>query len=800
MESHIAAKDALTSTSKNKPRDLLVALAVISAVTVAFYHRALFFGEVLYGRDLLTYVIPVRSVIRDAYLSGRLPLWNPYLFCGVPLIGDITFAPLYPPSLLLLLFDTATALTLQVVAHHFWAALGMYLFLRRVGAGLPAALVAGLGFAFAGFPVSVDDNMLFLTSFTWTPWVLLALDRLIERLTATRVAVLGLALAFQFLAGDVQWVYVSLFLYLAYLLLMAPRGTRVRAVGGFAGAGVLALLLSGIQLLATMSVFSSSQRSGGLADFEAMRWSLHPLRLLELFLAGPFGTVTGDDYWGRGLVDHETLVPFIYTAYIGAPLLLLACFAWRKRRRLAVLCAVGVLLGLALALGDNFVAYGAARDALPLWSSFRYPQKTLALVVFAVSVLGGLGLEAIASDRWSSRAIKLGAYLTLAGAVVVAAVWGSIGAVDSAWVEWIARLRISDLLEIGDVVEAVTVLYGSLGALAIRLLVLGLLLLLLSREGRLRRLAVSTLVLVVAADLLVSVGPTVRTTGAELFTEQSQIAEALFDAAEGDPVFRIYRDDSLNAPSWDLTPSEFYEARRWWEHDTLLANVGISAGLHYARGYGVVPSVDAREMWRRLSRHGERALILTGVRFVIAPFESPVFSDSPAFRTIWSNEPVGVTVYEYLGAVPPARIVYRADVVETSEEGLERLLAPDFDPRMSVVLLARDAEPVAGSREWDSVEITRYEPTAVDVAVEAPEDGYLLLSDTFHSDWHAEVNGDEVPILRANYDHRAVYVTAGSHEVRFRFRPASVRWGAALSGLGILVFIALLWLGRRRAN
>ena len=52
-----------------------------------------------------------------------------------------------------------------------------------------------------------------------------------------------------------------------------------------------------------------------------------------------------------------------------------------------------------------------------------------------------------------------------------------------------------------------------------------------------------------------------------------------------------------------------------------------------------------------------------------------------------------------------------------------------------------------------------------------------MVADTDYPGWEAAVDGQPVPILRANVAFRAVEVPAGEHVVEFRFRPASARNG-----------------------
>jgi hypothetical protein len=64
-------------------------------------------------------------------------------------------------------------------------------------------------------------------------------------------------------------------------------------------------------------------------------------------------------------------------------------------------------------------------------------------------------------------------------------------------------------------------------------------------------------------------------------------------------------------------------------------------------------------------------------------------------------------------------------------------------------------------------EITSYQSNVVEITVDAPNDGYLVLTDTFYPGWKAAVDGTVAEILPAFGAFRAVQVSKGSHTVRF---------------------------------
>jgi uncharacterized membrane protein YfhO len=80
--------------------------------------------------------------------------------------------------------------------------------------------------------------------------------------------------------------------------------------------------------------------------------------------------------------------------------------------------------------------------------------------------------------------------------------------------------------------------------------------------------------------------------------------------------------------------------------------------------------------------------------------------------------------------------------------------------------------------------LLRYANTEVDVEVEAPGGGILLLNDIWHPWWRASIDGADAEILKADVIFRAVVIPRGHHVVHFKFEPFAGAW-AELIGRAI---------------
>jgi uncharacterized membrane protein YfhO len=98
----------------------------------------------------------------------------------------------------------------------------------------------------------------------------------------------------------------------------------------------------------------------------------------------------------------------------------------------------------------------------------------------------------------------------------------------------------------------------------------------------------------------------------------------------------------------------------------------------------------------------------------------------------------------------------------------------------------------------DRATILSYAPEYVEIEVALASPGWLVLTDAHYPGWQALVDGQPVDILRANILFRAVPLPAGQHIVTFVYQPASLRQGAVVSSLALLLVSLGLVVTRRK--
>jgi hypothetical protein len=167
------------------------------------------------------------------------------------------------------------------------------------------------------------------------------------------------------------------------------------------------------------------------------------------------------------------------------------------------------------------------------------------------------------------------------------------------------------------------------------------------------------------------------------------------------------------------------------------------------------------------------------------------------------------TVYENVDAMPRAFFVPRSKPLPDRRDVFSALSGTDFRQCVLLESVGPSDPPGPGqpapSREdrslTSSVQIRVSQPNRVILDVDAAEPGQVVLADPWFPGWTCTVDGEPVPVSRADFLFRSVGVGPGKHEVVFTFAPRSFARGKTVS-LAALICVGLVLAGtflRRRA-
>ncbi len=142
---------------------------------VLWLYRRLVAGWVLAGGDLQTYFFPYWTAAARALQAGRLPLWNPYLFAGAPLLANSQAGVFYPLNWPLWLLagpspeGMTRALHWSVLLHLCLAVVNVVILARRLGLTRWSAALSGLLYAGSGYLGLHVEHLNQLQGLAWLP-------------------------------------------------------------------------------------------------------------------------------------------------------------------------------------------------------------------------------------------------------------------------------------------------------------------------------------------------------------------------------------------------------------------------------------------------------------------------------------------------------------------------------------------------------------------------------------------------------------------------------------------------------
>ncbi len=710
--------------------------------------------------DAKAHFHPQVQFLAQSLARGDWPWWNPYVFAGHPQIADPQSMIFSPPFLLLALVNgnpSLWAVDMTVLATMAFGGVGLICYFHERGWHWAGALIAALSFSFGAAMAWRLQHYGQVLSLAYLPWLLLSLERTIARGSFLNGALAGFFAALIVLGRD-QVALLAIYVAAGYALWQLasadePAHTFRRALLPLVVGGVVGLALIALPILMTLLLAAESNRPS--IDFiGAGRGSLHPALLLTLISPDIFGAA-GGDYWGppswtwrgTGLFTAQN----VGILYVGAVPLLLAVTGllsgqlWAREIRFF---SIALALILLYALGWYTPAFRIMYAFFPGVDLYRRPADAVFLIGALLAVLAGYATHRLFTAPW----VKPGPLpvALVVGLLVIAAGF----ALFSGWrLDHLPRLTEPMLIAATVFLVAAISIAWARSCLALQPMLAGLV------------LAGFT-----AADLGFNNGN----------NGSSALPPALFDvldpASRNDTVRWLkshVRTDATCRDRVELVGIGFHWPNASIPH-TLENTLGynpVRLGL-YTRATGAEDHAalpDQRKFAPLMPSYRSPLADLLGLRYIAAgaPIETIDKHLAPDALPLVQRTK-DAWIYENARALP--RVLFATRAVPAD---FERLLKdgnwPDIDFRTTVLIEGASSD--APERRSGTAALVSYANTRIEIDVESPDGGYIVLNDAWHPWWTAEIDGQRAPILRANVLFRAVLVPPGRHRVTFTFRP-----------------------------
>jgi len=170
------------------------------------------------------------------------------------------------------------------------------------------------------------------------------------------------------------------------------------------------------------------------------------------------------------------------------------------------------------------------------------------------------------------------------------------------------------------------------------------------------------------------------------------------------------------------------------------------------------------------------------------------------FSVAWLSDPANPAKWVARASFLPVMTAGQRPEFKSEADALDGIITNDFNPRAVVFLPEAARALVTVSNETVcTLHDIRFGQNQIESRVEAAEPSLVVLSQTFYHLWHAELDGQEIPLLPANIAFQAVQVPAGVHQLKLVYRDPNLSAGAAIS-LASLLTCVVIWFRRPPAE
>jgi len=685
---------------------------------------------------------PYQMLVADHARAGQLFLWNPWTIGGSPDSAEPQTGAFSPIAVLIGAIAGGTLSGFLAYWLFVWllGGAGMMVLARHLRAPAWGGFVVTMAFLFSGLYMGHASHTSYLSSFAYLPWFLWRLDVATTQHRLRPAVEAGALWGLSALSGypamtiltpcyGTAWALGRCLLSQSAqdageksVLLNTSRSRGISflvlvvAVVSVVGALVLAPPYVGLLTEASRITARVGDRPRVIAIGQS---ALHPGALLTF--ASPY--LSSLKFWNPSIWPYTDITHV--SVYVGSvvPALAILSLALRPRSAwrwwIAGLAASGILL----ALGQALPFRGWLYDFFPPTRLFRHAGLFRNYALFFGSILALFGTRDLARALDEEDRLALQRWATVTAIVAIDAVLAYYAVLAQA-----PKPGEHPLLGKAH-------LWASWGALVCSAIFV-------AARPRSSQVARATLVLLAVVDPFI-----VRSLSVTVVNDQPSMISLWADI------------DRNRSASLDLAPQGL---KRVLGYPDRVGFSNKNLPLKIAMLHGYTSFTNAfHEVWvrdRLLSKTATQPAGEAGVelqRLWFSP-DAPIVSPTPETFALFRERAWA------LNALPIVR--HRREAMP----GGQGQAVLSSDERVAVHQLA-GAVRIRG-------EVLAYRPTELALRLDAPSDGWLLVTDRWAPSWRAIVNGKAAELWPADFLFRAVRVRAGPNEVQFLYTPRAFPW------------------------
>ncbi len=724
--------------------------------------------------------------------TGVIPLWNPYIFGGQPLVANSQSALFYPPNLLLFFFDPGTIATLRVFFNLFIIILFGYLLGLQLGLSVIGSVIISAAFALSG-PVIVWLGHPHANVFSWFPFLMWSGEKIVRSERKWLWAgIFSIGTGISILGGHPETVFHMLMIIALYFFLrlvfsgtknLSVKKSSILLVTGL----ICGILIASVQLIPFSDFLfrSSTLNQGGRGDHGGpLFWSdSAPGNLTGL------GTLVYPDLFGNP-PDRTFRSPAKSVSnynenaiYFGLIPLSFFIFVLFRKKNPVIVKILAFISAFSLGVAWRLPVFEVFNH-LPIFSIVANGRLKI-FFVFTSIIIAGYGYATF-RKIYDSGELKKKNILKLITIPLIAISVFLIFSIIRSCILLTGNSPFNQA--VGEIPFFKYIIFkifspDNIGVLITpitSLLFILILFMLIKGKLRIKTFEILIVILCVVDLTIPAIGynPTIKKGDILPFP-------AVFsEFSEEDSPFRVIADDVIK-----------------------LENYNAVHGVHLMGGYDLPVLESYGDLFLSQNKgdvhshnwdeNSELIDFLNVKYYFNKGIQTPL---SSKYKLIFNN--LNYRVYENLNVFPRAFMVYDFEVIGDKQGSLEYLKDNDFRLKDRVLLAKPPKVPFkihsSSSDVLNNVTFISYTTDLIELKVDSAEDGILVMSDVLMPGWVASIDGADHDIMSANYAFRAVFIPAGDHIVTFKYKPVSFEIGIILTFSGLFIAALFVFLGSRK--
>jgi hypothetical protein len=357
------------------------------------------FGIFSVKNDAIHYFLPYRFQISETLRNSEWPFWNPYIYLGYPVQGDMQSGAWNPIVWIFSLIGRydLTLFHYENLLYIFLGGVGMYKLTNRLVQHSHTALLIAVSYMLSGFMLG-GQLINWLGAAAFLPFVIHYYLETLRSTSFSNAVKTGISLFMLFTAGYPSFLIITGYLLLALFIITFIRRSRNKVANTISWKTfilqhlLVLIIFAGLSLPAIVSfidLLPYYQRGSGTNYQSSIVNSFEWQHFLSFIFPT---TIKANDISTATDLTCRNVYVGLFT------IIILAAFPPKLNRRNILLIGL-TLFALLFSLGDATPVRKICYNLFPLMDTFRHPSQMRLFFIFSILLLTAPGLKYLLSNQ-----------------------------------------------------------------------------------------------------------------------------------------------------------------------------------------------------------------------------------------------------------------------------------------------------------------------------------------------------------------------------------------------------------------